>query len=129
MPRIICGTLLLVASLLSAQPQRDPSHPPYATPPTFPESKEPGKQNPPDTEAQPNETATSRDSASVKKQIEQAFEHEPLLKDAGLRVAVDDTHVTLKGTVNNEKEREVALSAAALYAGKREIVDQIKIKT
>lgn len=129
MSRIICGTLLLVASVLSAQPQRDPSRPPYATPPTFPENKEPSKQNPPDTEAQPNDTASSRDSAKVQKQIEQAFDNEPLLKDARLKASVDDTHVTLTGTVSNEKEREIALSAAALYAGKREIVDQIKIKT
>jgi hypothetical protein len=128
MPRIICGTLLLFASMMSAQQQRDP---PYVTPPTFPESKNPAQSMPPDTPAPPNQgkAEPSRESAQIAQQIQQAVDNEPLLKDSDLKVKVDDTKVTLTGIVANEKEREIALSAAALYAGKREIVDQIKIRT
>jgi hypothetical protein len=135
MPRIMCGTLLLFASLAWAQQQQTPQQrPPYTTPPTFPESRDPGQQMPPDTpapqeqgEANPDQPAAA--SAQVAEQIQHALDTEPLLKDSTLKVEVDDTKVTISGTVNNQKEREMALSAAALYAGEREIVDQIKIKT
>jgi osmotically-inducible protein OsmY len=89
---------------------------------------------PPDTpapqeqgEANPDQPAAA--SAQVAEQIQHALDTEPLLKDSTLKVEVDDTKVTISGTVNNQKEREMALSAAALYAGEREIVDRIKIKT
>jgi hypothetical protein len=136
MPRIMCGTLLLFASLAWAQQQQTPQQrPPYTTPPTFPESRDPGQHMPPDTQApqeeqgEANPDQPTRTSAQIGEQIQRALDTEPLLKGSTLKVEVDDTKVTITGTVNNQKEREMALSAAALYAGEREIVDQIKIKT
>src|SRR3954469_14871737 len=132
MPRIICGTLLLFASVMLAQQQRDP--PPCATPPTFPESKNPSQKMPPDTPAPKSEgeepqAEQSRSSVEIAEQIQHALDTEPLLKASKLKVAVDDASVTLTGAVDNQKEREIALTVATLYAGKRDIVDHIKIRT
>jgi osmotically-inducible protein OsmY len=53
----------------------------------------------------------------------------PILKAANLRAAVDDSSVTLTGVVDNEQEHQIALGIAASYAGKRNIVGHIKIRS
>jgi osmotically-inducible protein OsmY len=88
---------------------------------------------PPDTPAPEDEgQGTTAEqvpsSAELAEQIQHELDIEPLLKTSKLKVAVDDHSVTLTGTVDNEKEREIALSVAALHAGKREIIDHIKVR-
>jgi hypothetical protein len=129
MNRMICGTLLLFASVSLAQ-QRDP--PPYSTPPTFPTDRD--APMPPDTsapapEAGDSQAETAATSAEIADQIQGALDTEPLLKTSDLKVSVDDATVTLTGIVASQKDREVALSILALHAGKREIVDQTKLRT
>ncbi len=127
MTRMLCGALLLFASVTVAQQQRFPpySPPPYVTPPPAPsEAQNPGQQMPPEMAAPQTPT-----SAGIARQIQQKLDTEPILKAANLRVAVDDSSVTLTGVVDNEQEHQIALAIAASYAGKRNIVDHIKIRS
>lgn len=129
MIRLACGTLLLFASLTVAQQQRDPQYPSPTTPPTSPQGEEP-RRIPPDTPAPPQTGARADPAAAeISQKIQETIDQEPLLENSHLQVAVDDANVTLIGTVQSEQQRKVALSIAALYAGKREIVDRIKLAT
>lgn len=67
-------------------------------------------------------------SAEVAQQIQNKLDTEPILKASKLTVAVDDATVTLSGTVDNEQEHKISLRIAGSYAGKRDIVDHIKIR-
>jgi hypothetical protein len=134
MIRVLCGTLLLLTSITMAQQQRDPpySQPPYSTPPTFPQDQGSDRSKPPDTQAQGPEAGTNpseQTPAEISKKIQQKLDTEPLLENSDLNVAVDEHSVTLSGTVSSQRQREVALSILALYAGKREIVDQTKLRS
>jgi hypothetical protein len=132
MTRIACGTLLLFASMALAQQQQPPySPPPHATtPPTFPEERKP---IPPDAAPAPEtgnpQPDSSPTSAEITNKIQKKLDSEPLLKGSDLKVTVDDSTATLTGTVSSQKDREVALSILALYAGNREIVDRTKLRT
>jgi hypothetical protein len=129
MTRLLCGALLLFASISMAQQQGDP---PYATPPTFPQDPKLERPMPPDTRAprpDPGISQSEATSIEIAEKIQQKLDTEPLLKSSTLKVAVDDHSATLKGTVNSKQQREVALSILALYVGKREIVDQTKLRS
>jgi hypothetical protein len=131
MTRIVCGTLLF-ASISLAQQQTPPySPPPHATtPPTFPEDRnKPTPPNaPPGSETGNPQPDSAPTSAEITDKIQKKLDSEPLLKASDLKVTVDESTVTLTGTVNSEKDREVALSILALYAGNREIVDRTKLQ-
>jgi len=125
MTRLLCGTLLLFASMTIAQQQERPPYypPPHSTRPGSPEAQNPGQRMPPDSLAP--QTLTS---AQVAQQIQEKLDTEPILKASKLTVAVDDATVTLSGSVSNEQEHEIALRIAGSYAGKRDIVDHITIR-
>jgi hypothetical protein len=94
MTRLLCGALLLFASMTMAQQQERPPYypPPHSTPPASPEAQNPGKRLPPDMLAP--QTLTS---AQVAQQIQEKLDTEPILKASKLTVAVDDISVTLSG--------------------------------
>jgi hypothetical protein len=125
MTRLLCGALLLFASMTMAQQQERPPYypPPHSTPPASPEAQNPGKRLPPDMPAP--QTLTS---AQVAQQIQEKLDTEPILKASKLTVAVDDVSVTLSGAVSNEQEHEIALQIVRSYAGKRDIVDHITVR-
>jgi len=125
MTRLLCGTLLLFASMTIAQQQERPPYypPPHSTRPGSPEAQNPGQRMPPDSPAP--QTLTS---AQVAQQIQEKLDTEPILKASKLTVAVDDATVTLSGSVSNEQKHEIALRIAGSYAGKRDIVDHITIR-
>jgi hypothetical protein len=94
MTRLLCGALLLFASMTMAQQQERPPYypPPHSTPPASPEAQNPGKRLPPDMPGP--QTLTS---AQVAQQIQEKLDTEPILKASKLTVAVDDISVTLSG--------------------------------
>jgi hypothetical protein len=126
MKRVICGALLLFAGSLLAQQQGPPPYgsPPYGTPPT-PQEQRPDKPFPPDTKAPlPRELSNQE----VEEQINKKLSTEPLLASAGVNAVVDDKSVVLSGTVQDERQHDLALRIAKSYAGEREIVDKIQVQ-
>lgn len=121
MRRLSCGALLLFAASLLAQ-QGAP--PPHSTPPTFPQERRPTQPMPPDTKAPSPETLKS---AEVQQQIQKKLTTEPLLAQTNIKVHVDDDSVVLSGTVDDERQHDLALRIARSYAGDRGIVDNLEI--
>jgi hypothetical protein len=126
MTRLLCGALLLFVSVMMAQQQeRPPYSPPFrSTPPVSPETRNPGKRIPPDMPAPQMLT-----SAQVAPQIQQKLDTEPILKASNLKVAVDGSSVTLTGVVGKEQKHQIVFGIATSYAGKRDSVDHIKIRS
>jgi osmotically-inducible protein OsmY len=79
---------------------------------------------PPDTKAPAPEKLNS---AEVQQQIQKKLTTEPVLAQTNLRVKVDDDSVVLSGTVDDERQHDLALRIAQSYAGDRRIVDNIQI--
>ncbi len=123
----LCVVLLAAGSVLGAQEQLPPSNPPpYETPPTFPEERQgPHQQMPPDRQAPAAEAASAE---QVQEQITQHLVSEPTLTGSNVKAQVDESSVTLTGTVNNETQHDAAVSIAQSYAGNRNIVDKITVR-
>ena len=79
---------------------------------------------PPDQEAPPQKLSTTE----VQHQIEQGLSSDPMLRNSDVAVHVDQSSVTLTGTVTSEQEHDRALRVAQSYAGDRKIVDKITVK-
>ncbi len=117
-----------LASLGFAQQQGlpPPTAPPYGTPPTFPEGRQsPRQQMPPDQETQPSQGLST---AQVQQQIEQGLYSEPALANTNVSVKADESAVVLTGTVDSEKQHDLAVRIAQSFAGDRQVVDKIKIR-
>jgi len=117
---------LALAFVTSAFAQQQPptNSPPYTTPPTFPEGR-PQRQMPPDTKAPPPQDLPV---SEVEQQIQDKLNHEPALANTAIGVKIDAKSVTLTGSVDTEKQRDLALRIAQSYAGHRKTVDKIKIQ-
>jgi osmotically-inducible protein OsmY len=61
-------------------------------------------------------------------EIQEKLKTEPALAGADVNVKADDTSVVLSGTVNSDRQHELALRIANSYAGKRRVVDKIQIR-
>ena len=124
MKRMFCG--LFLAWAVSAFAQQQPLiMPPFTTPPTFPEGTARQQQMPPDTKAPPPQELSA---AQVEQQILDKLNGEPDLANTNMRVKADDRSVTLTGTVNTERQHDLALRIAQSYAGDRKIVDKIEVR-
>ncbi len=77
---------------------------------------------PPDQDAQPLSTA------QVQEQIQQGLNAEPTLSNSKVSVKTNEDSVVLSGTVESERQHELALHIAQSYAGDRKIVDTIKVQ-
>jgi len=126
MKRTVLGSLLLFIASAMAQTQGNPqsSPPPYSTPPTFPQAPDSAGQMPPDTEAPPSEQLSA---AEIQDQIQEKLDSEPALRNNDLKATVDDTSVVLVGTVENERQHNLAIRIAKSYAGERRIIDTIEV--
>lgn len=127
MKHILCGAVLLFAGLLFAQPQGPPpsNSPPQGTPQTFPQEQRPQAPLPPDTRAPaPGDLS----NPEIEDQINKKLSTEPLLGEANVNAIVDDESVVLSGTVQDERQHDLALRIAESYAGDREIVDKIQVQ-
>ena len=124
MKRMFCGLFLALAVSAFAQ-QQPPATPPYTTPPIFPEGTARQQQMPPDTKAPPPQELSA---AQVEQQILDKLNREPDLANTNMRVKADDQSVALTGTVETERQHDLALSIAQYYAGDRKVVDKIEIR-
>ena len=122
MKRILCGALLLFAALVFAQQQNPP---PYNTPPTLPGDRNPSQRFPPDTKAPPPQDLSPLE---IQDQIQKKLDTEPALSSVTVKATVDDRSVVLTGTVDDERQHDLALRVAESYAGGREIVDKIEVR-
>ncbi len=116
--------LAFVASAFAQQPSPT-NQPPYSTPPTFPEDRAPGQQMPPDTKAPPPQGSSA---AQVRQQIQEKLNSERALANTKVAVKTNDKSVTLTGSVDTERQHDLALRIAQSYAGDRKIVDKIKLR-
>jgi osmotically-inducible protein OsmY len=78
---------------------------------------------PPDTKAP---APTSR---QLQQQIEQALSKESELATSNIQVSVDKNAVTLTGTIDSPDERTLALRIAQSYAGERQVIDKLKLRS
>jgi hypothetical protein len=125
MKRMLWGlALAFVTSAAFAQQQPPTNSPPYSTPPTFPEGR-PQQQMPPDTKAPPPQDLSA---SEVEQRIQDKLNHEPALANTEIGVKIDAKSVTLTGSVDTEKQHDLALRIAQSYAGHRKIVDKIKVQ-
>ena len=124
MKRILWGLALVFVTSAFAQQQPPTNSPPYTTPPTFPEGR-PQQQMPPDTKAPPPQDLSA---SEVEQQIQDKLSREPALANTEIGVKIDATSVTLTGSVDSERQRDLALRIAQSYAGQRKVVDKIKIQ-
>jgi hypothetical protein len=124
MKRILWGLALVFVTSAFAQQQPPTNSPPYTTPPTFPEGR-PQQQMPPDTKAPPPQDLSD---SEVEQQIQKKLSREPALASTEIGVKIDAKSVTLTGSVDTERQRDLALRIAQSYAGQRKVVDKIKIQ-
>ena len=124
MKRILWGLALVFVTSAFAQQQPPTNSPPYTTPPTFPDGR-PQQQMPPDTKAPPPQDLSD---SEVEQQIQKKLSREPALASTEIGVKIDATSVTLTGSVDTERQRDLALRIAQSYADRRKIVDKIKIQ-
>jgi hypothetical protein len=124
MKRMLWGLALAFVTSALAQQQPPTNSPPYTTPPTFPEGR-PQRQIPPDTKAPPPQDPSA---SEVEQQIQDQLNREPALSNTEIEIKVDAKLVTLNGSVDTEKQRELALRIAQSYAGHRKVVDKIKVQ-
>lgn len=149
MKGVLCTLLLLGASAAFSQQQSAPSTPPF-TPDQqksgnqLPPDQTPGQLSPdqrtspdrmpPDTKApaptQDSKTAApdQMSSPDIEKQLQKAFDKDPSLPNSQLKAVVDDESVVVSGTVENERQHQMAIQIAQSYAGARKVVDKIMIK-
>jgi hypothetical protein len=124
---------LALGSLSSGAQSTNPQEVP-GTPPTFPSDTKPGQTGPDprlpsDPSSMPPDTkAPAASSRQVQQQIEQALSKEPDLESSDIKVMVDKKTVTLTGTVDDAKDRTMALRIAQSYASDRQVVDKLKLK-
>ena len=124
MKRILWGLALVFVTSAFAQQQPPTNSPPYTTPPTFPEGR-PQRQMAPDTKAPPPQDLSA---SEVEQQIQDKLNREPTLANTEIGVKIDATSVTLTGSVDTERQRDLALRIAQSYAGQRKVVDKIKVQ-
>src|SRR5258705_10510907 len=124
MKRILWGLALVFVISAFAQQQPPTNSPPYTTPPTFPDGR-PQQQMPPDTKAPPPQDLSD---SEVEQQIQKKLSREPALASTEIGVKIDATSVTLTGSVDTKRQRDLALRIGRSYAGRRKVVDKIKIK-
>ncbi|HYX68563.1 MAG TPA: BON domain-containing protein [Terriglobales bacterium] len=125
MKTVLCLLLLLFSLSVFAQ---QPAPTPGATPPTFPQDKNPknpSQDMPPDTVAPA--PAAKPTSGEVQQQINQKLADEPRLKDTGVKFDVDDRSVVVGGSVADEEQHQLALRLARSYAGDRKVEDYVKV--
>jgi osmotically-inducible protein OsmY len=61
--------------------------------------------------------------------IRQRLAAEPLLKNAKLDVRVGARDITVSGTVDDQRQHDLALQVVQSDAGDRQIVDKIKLRS
>jgi hypothetical protein len=121
-PLLLVLTLLLATATFAQQPGYPQSSAPPQTMPDRP--------LPPDQSQQEQEMGQSQavPPAQVEQEIQQAFQAQPTLSNTNLSAAANLSTVTVKGTVANENQHQMALRVAALHANGLRVVDHITVQ-
>src|SRR5438270_4658080 len=117
MKSLVCTLLLMMATIAFGQQPQTPSTPPFnpnAQPNgnnAPPNQQSPAEQMPPDTRAPAHNQTGSPD---IEKELQAAFDHEPVLKGTDLKATADDDSVVVSGTVetNSSIKSRCSLSRA-----------------
>ena len=106
----------------------DPTAPTTDKPAAPPQQQRPQGQNPslPQGSA-PMPSSNVSDSASLKGQLDQAYQSEPSLSGSNIQVEVSDTSIQLSGSVPTGKEKTTAKRIAQSYAGNRKVVEKLAV--
>ncbi len=111
--------------------KQNPVAPPTTAPGTTPDPTQPtvDKNAPPQSSTATSGTTAAgvTDSATLKGQLESAFQAEPTLTGSNIQVNVSDTTVELTGTVPTGKEKITAKRIAQSYAGNRKVIDKMTV--
>ena len=67
------------------------------------------------------------DSGTLRSQIDSALKSDPSLEKSQLNVDVNDTQITLSGSVPSGKEKQTAMRIAQSYAGNRKVKDSVTV--
>jgi hypothetical protein len=67
------------------------------------------------------------DSASLKGQLDQAYQSEPSLSGSSIQVDVTDSAIQLTGSVPTGKDKTTAKRIAQSYAGNRKVVEKLTV--
>jgi osmotically-inducible protein OsmY len=67
------------------------------------------------------------DSNTLRSQIDSALKSDPTLSGAQVSVDVNDTQITLSGSVPSGKEKQTAVRIAQSYAGNRRVNDKVTL--
>jgi osmotically-inducible protein OsmY len=67
------------------------------------------------------------DSATLKGQLDQAYQSEPTLVGSSIQVDVTDSAIQLTGSVPTGKEKTTAKRIAQSYAGNRKVVEKLTV--
>ena len=130
-----CALVLALLGLSSGAQTANPQSVP-GTPPTFPsDQSRPGRSGPDtrlpsDPSSMPPDTkAPAPTPRELQEQIEQALSKEPGLATSDIHVLVDKHAVTLTGVVESPEGRTLALRIAQSYAGERQVIDKLKLRS
>lgn len=106
----------------------DPTAPTTDKPAAAPQQQRPQGQSPslPQGSA-PIPSSNVSDSASLKGQLDQAYQSEPSLSGSNIQVDVSDTSIQLTGSVPTGKEKTTAKRIAQSYAGNRKVVEKLAV--
>ena len=125
MKPLLFALALLLATVTFAQ---QPGYPQSSSPP----QTMPDRPLPPDQRQQEQEEMGPQSQAlppaQVEQEIQQAFQAQPELSNAKLSAAANLSTVTVRGTVANENQHQIALRVAALHANGLRVVDHIKVQ-
>ena len=121
MIRILCCALLLLSAAVAfgqQQPQggQGQNPPPGAPPQT--------QQQPP--APAPQERAMS--NSDIQSQVQSTLGNDPSLSGAQVQASVDDTSITLTGSVQSQAQKDRVLALVSPYQAQRKIVDKITVK-
>lgn len=128
MKHILCGIVLLTASIALAQmgpAQPQPGQQPPSTPPTFPNDRQSPRTMPPDQNAPASE---ANSAGQIEEQITQQLNADPKLAGTNLKAEVDEASIVMSGSVETAEQHDLAIEIARSHAGDRNVVDKIKIK-
>lgn len=67
------------------------------------------------------------DSNTLRSQIDSALKSDPTLSNSQLNVDVNDSQITLSGSVPTGKEKQTAVRIAQSYAGNRRVTDKVTL--
>jgi hypothetical protein len=106
----------------------DPTAPTTDKPIPAPQQQKPEGQSPslPQGSA-PLPSSNVADSASLKGQLDQAYQSEPSLSGSSIQVDVSEAAIQLTGSVPTGKEKTTAKRIAQSYAGNRKVVEKLTV--